>query len=58
MPGDRLARWWSTDVEVIFARVALKCACGGHATAMRVTRATRDARETLLAISTRGEYHG
>ena len=56
--APRLRPWWTTDWEVTFSRVAFRCRCGRHASALRITRPTRDDSETLLSVSRRGEYHG
>ena len=54
----RLRRYWSEDMESVFKKVRFRCRCGSLARAMRVTRPTRDANETLLLVSDRGECHG
>lgn len=51
-------RYWSDDLETIFARVSFQCRCGSLATAIRVTRATRDASETLLLMSVGKDSYG
>lgn len=56
--SPRLRRYWSEDMESVFKKVRFRCRCGSLARAMRVTRPTRDANETLLLISDRGECHG
>lgn len=49
--GGRLARYWSQDFAAVFERVRFRCRCGSPASALRVTRLTRDASETLLLVS-------
>ena len=56
--SPRLRRHWSEDMEEVFKKVRFRCRCGSLARAMRVTRPTREANETLLLISDRGECHG
>ena len=55
-PG--LRRYWCEDIESVFSKVRFRCRCGSLARAMRVTRPTRDANETLLLVSDRGECQG
>lgn len=56
--SPRLRRYWSEDMEGVFKKVRFRCRCGSPARALRVTRPTHEANETLLLISDRGECHG
>ena len=49
---NHLSRWWTTDFADIFEKAGFRCTtCSTSAQALRITRPTRDANETLLVVS-------
>ena len=56
--APKLQPVWNYDLKRIFHSVTVRCRCGLHAHALRVTRPTRDGSEVLLLIESPRSING